>query len=53
MEAQRRKEAAAKAAQKVEDQKALDKEKLKAYQTTNTLTRKFAKIRDGLSMLAP
>ena len=53
MEAQSSKAAAEKAA--VEDaqkKEALDRQR-KQYNMTNTLTKKFMRMQDGLSMLAP
>jgi hypothetical protein len=53
MEAQKKKEAALKEAAKQAAHDAVTSEASKEYRTTNTLTRKFAKMRDGLIMLAP
>ena len=53
MEARKKKEAAEQAARLRADKDEAAKQQMKNYQITNTLSRKFAKIRDGLSMLAP
>lgn len=53
MEAQKKKEAALKEAAKQAERDAVTSDAGKEYRTTNTLTRKFAKMRDGLIMLAP
>ena len=53
MEAQKKKEAALKEAAKQATRDNVTTEANKEYQTTNTLSRKFAKMRDGLIMLAP
>ena len=53
MEAQKKKDEAEEAARlraKEDEDKA---RQMKDYYTTNTLSRKFAKMRDGLRMLAP
>ena len=53
MEAQKKKEAALKEAAKQAARDTDTQQSNKEYQTTNTLSRKFAKMRDGLIMLAP
>ena len=53
MEARKKKEAAEQAARLLAEKDDAAKQQMKDYQITNTLSRKFAKIRDGLSMLAP
>ena len=53
MEAKKKKEAALKEAARQAERDSDNKQSKQDYQTTNTLSRKFAKMRDGLTMLAP
>ena len=52
MEAQKKKEAATKAVKLQEEKDKSDKERSKDYQTTNTLSKKFLKQRDAITVLA-
>ena len=52
MEAKKKKELAAKAAQLQEEKDKNDRERTQSYTTTNTLNRKFLTQRDALTVLA-
>ena len=52
MEAQQKREAAAKAAKLQAEQDQVEKLRMKNYQTANTLNRKFVAMRDALTVLA-
>ena len=53
IEAQKKKEEAAQAAKLQDEKSGAKKALMQEYQTTNTLSRKFVRMRDDLSMLAP
>ena len=52
MEAQKKKEAATKAAKLQADKDEAAKQRMQSYQTANTLNRKFVAMRDALTVLA-
>ena len=52
MEAKKKKEVAAKAAQLQEEKDKNNRERTQSYKTTNTLNRKFLNQRDALTVLA-